>query len=104
MFASPFILSEFERTLGSKKIGFAPEQVRRAVAAIKEISVIVEPAITLHVIRAKDSDNRILECAVKAEAQVLITGDMRHIRPLGSIQGIPILTPREFLDKYFPGS
>ena len=104
MFTSPFILSEFERTLGSKKIGFEPEQVLRALAAIKEIAAIVEPKITLRVIRAKDSDNRILECAVEAGASALITGDMHHIRPLGSIQGIPILTPREFLDQHFPGS
>ena len=44
----------------------------------------------------------ILECAVEAKAQVLVTGNFKHIVPLKSFRGIAILTPREFLDKYFP--
>ena len=54
-------------------------------------------------ISSKESDNRILECALDAQADVLVTGDMRDIRPLNSFRGIEILTPREFLDKHFPG-
>lgn len=101
---SPFILSEFERTLGSAKIGFEPERIAQAVAAVREIVTVIQPKTQLKVVQAKDSDNRILECAVDAKADALVTGDMHHIRPLGTVQGIEILTPREFRDKYLPGA
>ena len=39
---------------------------------------------------------------MEAAAQILVTGNFKHIRPLGFFRGIEILTPREFLDKYFP--
>jgi predicted nucleic acid-binding protein len=62
--------------------------------------------IALHskvsIITSKESDNRILECALDAKAEVLVTGDLRDIRPLNTFRGIEILTPREFLDKHFP--
>lgn len=58
---------------------------------------------TLWEILEKDADNRILECAIEAQADVLITGNFKHIRPLDSFRGITILSPREFLDRYFSG-
>lgn len=44
-----------------------------------------------------ESDNRILECAVAAEADYIVTGDLRHLRPLDEYRGIKIRTPVEFL-------
>lgn len=40
---------------------------------------------------------------MEAKADTIVTGNMKHIRPLGRFQGIEILTPREFLDRHFPG-
>jgi predicted nucleic acid-binding protein len=40
----------------------------------------------------------VLECAVAGEADVIVTGDRKHLLPPGSYAGIPILSPREFLD------
>ena len=31
-----------------------------------------------------DTDNRVIECAVTAQAQFLVTGDAQHLLPLGS--------------------
>ena len=39
------------------------------------------------------TDNRILECALEAVADVLVTGNLKHIRPLAFFEGIDILTP-----------
>ena len=83
-------------------IGFAADEVRATLDAVGEIVEVVEPDCRVSLIQAKESDNRILECALEAKVDVIVTGNMKHIRPLGSIQGIAILTPREFLDKYFP--
>jgi predicted nucleic acid-binding protein len=67
----------------------------------KDVASIVEPTTKVSVIEQDETYNRILECAVEAKADVLVTGNLRHIRPLGSFQGIEILTPREFLSRYF---
>ncbi len=50
----------------------------------------------------KESDNRVLEVAVAGEADVIVTGDRRHLLALGSYVGIPILTPTDFLAAYPP--
>ena len=102
LFVSPFILSELADVLGRAKIGFSPEQVHAAVEAIKEVAAIVHPKVREDIIQKDKSDNRILECALAAEADALVTGNMEDIRPLGKFRNIEILTPREFLDRFFP--
>ncbi len=101
VFLSPFILEEFERNL-PKKAALTIEEAAELVAYVKDFATIIEPARHISIIHEKDSDNRILECAVKAKADILVTGNMHHIRPLGTFQGIEILRPGEFLNKYFP--
>ena len=96
---SPFILTEFEDKLKSK-FGYSVRGAREARTDIEMISRIVQPQTKVRAIQRKDSDNRILECAVDAGAEVLVTGNMKDIRPLGRFEGVEILTPAEFLDKY----
>jgi len=52
---------------------------------------------------ADDPDNRILECALRAEAQMIVTGD-RLPQALGSFRGTTVVSPRQFLDALAPGS
>lgn len=44
-------------------------------------------------------DNKYLSCAVDGEADVIVSGD-RDLLVLKHFIGIPILTPRQFLDQY----
>jgi putative PIN family toxin of toxin-antitoxin system len=103
LFVSPFILRELETNLRAK-LKLPADAVALLIEEVRLLGTVVEPHGSVAVIRGKESDNRILECAVEAEADVIVTGNMKHIRPLGSFQGIGILTPREFLDRYFPSS
>ena len=48
-------------------------------------------------IPADPQDEKFLACAVDGLADVIVSGD-RHLLDLGSYQGIPILTVRQFLD------
>ena len=68
---------------------------------VRDVASIVESTAKVSVIEQDETDNRILECGVAAKADVLVTVNLRHLRPLGSFQGIQILTPREFLARYF---
>ena len=94
---SPFILEELERNL-AKKLRLAMPAVRTILDEVKNRAEIIEPTLNLYTIKAKDSDNRILECAISGKASVIVTGNMKHIRPLGRFRGIEIKTPGEFLD------
>ena len=100
LFTSAFILQELERNL-IKKVELSPDQTRALIDNILGFSVLVEPNVRVSEIQNDLADNRILECALEAKADVLVTRDLKHIRILGHFQGIEILTPQEFLSKYF---
>ena len=93
---SPFILSELESIL-RKKFGWTDEQVAGVLNLIEAKAIEVQPGHRLSVIKEKDDDNRILECAIEGEAGYIISGDKRHILPLKEYSGIKILSPNEFL-------
>ncbi len=52
---------------------------------------------TLKADPADPDDDKVLECAVLAGATHIVTGDRRHLLPLGTFQGIPIVTAADFL-------
>lgn len=101
LFVSDFILEELSRNL-QRKIGLGGREVEDLLSILRRHAEGVAPQEKITRIREKESDNRVLEAALAAEADVLVTGNFKHIRPLKIFRGIEILTPREFLDKYFP--
>jgi putative PIN family toxin of toxin-antitoxin system len=100
LFASTFLIEEFRRNLVAKR-GMSPPLALEWAEEIKRVAAVIEPTIRLSVIARNDADNRILECAVEARAHILVTGNMKDLRPLGQFRGIAIETPREFLDRRF---
>jgi predicted nucleic acid-binding protein len=52
--------------------------------------------MVIDVIADDPDDNRILECAVEGNADVIVSGDRALLR-LNSYQGIPIVRPVDFL-------
>ena len=57
----------------------------------------VEPKLKLKVLNEDVEDNRILECALEARADIIVSGD-KHLPELGKFKKTRILTPREFFD------
>jgi uncharacterized protein len=55
------------------------------------------PDLTGAVVDPKD--DAILATALAARAGYLVTGDQKHLLPLGAYEGIEIVTPRAFLDR-----
>jgi predicted nucleic acid-binding protein len=49
------------------------------------------------------ADDEVLACAVDAQVDVLVTGDHRHLIPVGTHQGVRILTPQAFLAELAAG-
>jgi uncharacterized protein len=76
--------------------GWRKEDVAEAYDAIVDCTRRVEPTERLTVVCEDPADDRILECAVAARAQVLVSRD-KDLRRLGSFRDIPILTLADFI-------
>ncbi len=96
LFLCPFILEEFRRVIESK-FHFNEEQIDFFEERILEAAELVHPSERVAVIHRHEEDNRILECAVAAAADYLVSGDRRHIVPLKRFRGTTIVQPVEFL-------
>ena len=102
VYLSLLILRELEKVL-EEDFGWNKEQIERTIKRIKDKTMKVQPKVKISVIKEKDDDNRILECAVEGKAQYIVSGDKQHLLPLKEYEGIKILSPAEFL-REMPGS
>ncbi len=93
---SHFILEEVGGVLG-RKFDWDEERSSQALRALEDASTIIEPPRQPEVIGGGHADNRILECAAAASADYLVTGDRRHLLPLGEHGGVRIRNAPRFL-------
>lgn len=98
LFVSPAILTELKSAL-SATFGWTQPQVREALTEITTLASLVRPSVRLSGVLPHEQDHRILECALAARAEFLVTGDKRHLQPLKIFRGIQIVSPRGFLDQ-----
>lgn len=90
------IQAEVKRIL-AVKFGWSREEIRRKTRTLWGFGNRVDPRVAISFIADDPDDDRILECAVDADADAVISGD-RHLLRLGSFRSIPILSPRQFLE------
>ena len=90
------LLDELAEKLQSK-LSFTPEQTLDTVADLLTFLRVVPITGKLKAIPADPDDDKVLECAATVGATHIITGDRRHLLPLGTFQEIPILTAADFL-------
>ncbi len=96
LFTSVAILTETARVLQSK-FDWAEDKVREAVQDISQTATVLRPRPTLHILK-DEPDNRILACAVAAQAEFIVSGD-RHLLALKHHADITMLSLAEFLSK-----
>ena len=90
------ICAELEGVL-REKFEMPEKDAKEVIKSIREISFLVQPKEKISLIKEDPSDNRILECAVAADADYIISGDLKHLQPLKEFRGIPILSPAKVL-------
>jgi putative PIN family toxin of toxin-antitoxin system len=93
------ILTETARKLRDK-FNQADDDIIGALKLISRASTVYKPSVRVDVL-ADAPDNRILECALAARADLIVTGD-RHLLKLKRCQGIPIIRLADLL-RMFPG-
>lgn len=96
---SPVLEEELRRVLEWKFPRHRPA-IQETLAALQEIMTHVISHRTVSAISEDPSDNRVLECALAARADAVVSGD-RHLLACGKFRGIPILSPRAFLSRRF---
>ena len=92
---SEAIIAEALRVLRDK-FERTPEWLAEADRQIRVVARLVEPTESITAIEADPTDDRILECAVAAESEVIVSGD-RHLLDLKSFRGMPIQRVADFL-------
>lgn len=90
------IMEELEEKLRLKR-QMSPAEAARAVAEVLLFSRVITIPNALHVVLADPADDKIIECAVVSGATHIVTGDRRHLLPLGSHQGVAIVSATDFL-------
>jgi putative PIN family toxin of toxin-antitoxin system len=92
---SPDILSETQRVL-REKFGLDPDDLQKAEGFIRKAAREVSPTVRLDVVQSDPDDNHVLECAVAADADTVVSGDTDLLR-MARFQGIKIVKVSEFL-------
>lgn len=97
---SRYILDELDDVLKKPKVkrvlGWSKERIQRYLAGLEEASILIVDPPLLKVITQDPYDDNVLACAVAAQANYLVSGDV-HLRQLGSYRRIQIVSPSEFL-------
>jgi len=81
----------------AQKFSKGPEELARTAVFLSELAELVVPRKKIATLN-DEPDNRILECAVKGYADIIVTGD-RAMLDLRKYQEIRILSLRQFLDE-----
>ena len=74
------------------KLSFSAGQVVASIADLLTFLRVVPITGQLKAVPADPDDDKVLECAIAAGATHLVTGDRRHLLPLGSFRGVAIVS------------
>lgn len=91
LYVSPAILAEVQEKLEGK-LQFERRLAVEYINRIKDTAAIVNPTRKLEIIKNDPDDNIILECAVEADADILISAD-KDLLKLKMYEGIQIQHP-----------
>lgn len=89
------LLTELARVLHYPKLARVFPEADRVVTLISSIAEHIEPTERLAVV-TDEPDNRVLEAAIAAEVDVIVTGD-KELHGLGSFRGIDLADAAEAL-------
>lgn len=95
LYTSLAILQELDRVLREKFL-WSPRDSEQVIRRLSDWADVVRTTKSISAIPGDESDNRILECAVKAKADIIVSGDA-HLLNLKEYKGIRLLKPAQFL-------
>ena len=101
LFASIRLLAELTdilvRPKFEKKLAASGLTIEQIVDRYAELAAVVQPAAIAPTVLDDPDDDQVLACAVAARADLIVSGDRRHLLPMGTFEGMPIVPPAEAL-------
>jgi putative PIN family toxin of toxin-antitoxin system len=94
VFTSVAILTAMAGKL-REKFHWRDELIKATIKHIANTAKVIKPSIKINML-ADEPDNRILECAQGAGAEIIVTGD-KHLLDLVAFEGIKIILIADFL-------
>jgi putative PIN family toxin of toxin-antitoxin system len=94
---SPALLAEHHETIGELCLRYADREPVGWADALAESAVLVFPTDRATGATPDPDDEMVLECALAAEADFIVSGDKKHLLPLGKYRETQIVSPAEFV-------
>jgi putative PIN family toxin of toxin-antitoxin system len=94
---SPALLAEYHETTGELRAQYPDRPFVPWANALAESAALVFPTENARGATLDPDDAMVLECALAAGADCLVSGDKRHLLRLKAFRGIPIVNPTDFL-------
>jgi putative PIN family toxin of toxin-antitoxin system len=99
LLVSPSILDEYRRIGTELTLQFGDVDLRSFLDLLTiQAEIVLAPSLP-PIIRDDPSDDKFLEAAVAGRASCIVSGD-KHLLNLFEVQGIPILKPKDFVQRY----
>ena len=89
------IIKEFKR-VAKVKFGWDEAQNTVAEEVLRGLCNVVKPSLKVNVVKIDPDDDSIIECALEARSEYIVTGD-KHLLDIGQYKGIKIITTAEFV-------
>jgi len=102
LFVSDQLLQEYEGVLKRPKFKLGEKEIEDLIKLIKEKAIRVKPAMRLTRIKKDLADNRVLECALEAKVDFIVTGNKKHF-PFERFHKTKVVNPREFATYFMIG-
>jgi uncharacterized protein len=103
LFSSAALLEELAdvltRPTPTKRLALVGNTVPGVLNDYIEIIELVEPAAVPRVVPGDIDDDQVIAAAVAANADLIISGDRKHLLPMGRHRGIEIVTAAEALTR-----
>jgi len=91
LITSDEIIIETTRIL-KEKFKWPQHNIDKFIRRLSDISENIKPENKLSVIKEREPDNRVLECAFSGNANLIVSGD-KHLLKLKKYKNIPIVRP-----------
>ena len=97
LFITKEILNEIEDVIGRPKFHMGKDEIEYYIKSIEEIGRKIIPRNQVKKGSRDKTDNKYIECAIAANADYIITGDI-HLLEIREYSNIKIVNPKEYLE------
>ena len=93
------LLDVISREKFAQRLAQAGLTAQGIVDDLRRLAVVAAPSDTPRVVLTDPDDDHVIAAAIAGQADLIASGDQRDLLPLGSFEGIPIVSAREAIER-----